>query len=130
MQNSSDPILATLMFAELGKKKKRSLPWDGNKVWGRAVSEESDRSQKTAREAPVFAVTAPDSSQKIPTSCCLLNGLSASVKRNLLQQNLYKLEETGICVVAVVRDGAATNRVGIKRDVINSQCWFPDSTLR
>lgn len=55
--------------------------------------------------------------------------MSATVKVNLVQQFLRKLEEVGLNIVALVCDGTATNRsmfhmLGVSFSGLNKQCWF------
>lgn len=130
VEKSTSQIFVTLMFDEMVIKK--DLVWDGQKITGHVDlgdgSIGSDDSE-VAKEALVFMVTALNRNWKIPLGYCLILSLSANIKQNLLQQNLRKLEETGVTVVAVVCHVSATNRsvmakLGVKCDEQTVQCWF------
>lgn len=131
VEGSTNIIFAALMFDEMAIKK--DLVWDGEKVTGYVDLGEggiATDDSEAAKEALVFMVTALNRNWKIPVGYCLVHSLSATVKLNLVQQYLRKLEETGVVIVAVVCDGTATNRslmskLGISCDDQAAQCWFP-----
>jgi len=82
------------------------------------------------REALVFCIVCLNQSWKLPIAFYLINGITTVQKRNLTEQCLHALQETGILIVSLTCDGLSSNLSMLQslgcnfNSSANFQSWF------
>lgn len=109
-QNNDKPLYGALCIDEMAIRK--LVEWDGCNYFGYAnigCSLDSD-DVPLAKEAFTFMLTALNDTWKIPVGYFLLHSITAQQKALLVEQCISLLKVSGVTVVSLTYDGAATNR--------------------
>lgn len=102
-------ILCSLVFDEMAIRK--YVEWDGHRYYGLVDlgTGISDESMGLASQVLTFMLVSVNESWKIPLGYFFINSLSSTKKAELLNQCFNLLFESGISVMNVTFDGAASN---------------------
>lgn len=127
---SNHKILCSRMIDEVAIK--RHLEYDVEKMRGDVDlgNELMTETSAEAKEALVFMLVAVNGSWKLPVAYFLTGSLNGHQKSTLVQECIKKAEESGVQVVFLTFDGAASNisnsarAVGCKLDEPNMKPWF------
>lgn len=128
--SSNADVICSLIFDEMSIRK--LVEWDGKQFTGYVdMGTEIDSDElPEAREVVVFMLVALNGSWKIPVAYFFINGLGGREKANLLVQCLEFVHESGVKVLSVTFDGAASNMTMASAlgcnftDAKNLKTWF------
>lgn len=108
---SSHQTWVTLMFDEMSIKKCTGIEWNGKEFVGYVDLGDGVCLPDTdeAKEVLVLMVVALNASWKSPIAYYLINGLSAEIKKNILEEAITRLNHINVNVVAITCDGLKSN---------------------
>lgn len=112
---SSHQIWVVLMFDEMSIKK--CIEWNGKEFVGYVDLGDGVCLTETeeAKEVLVLMVVALNASWKMPIGYYLINGLSAEIKKNILEEAVKRLQNINLNVISITCDGLTSNiSVGTK----------------
>lgn len=124
-------LIGALMFDEMAIR--QHLDYNSGKIIGYVDCGSNIQCDTTAiaREALVYCVVCINEGWKLPIAFFLINGISMEQKRNLTEQCLTALQETGMLIVSLTCDGLSSNLsmlqslgCNFNSNSNNFQSWF------
>jgi len=123
-------LFGTLIFDEMSIR--QHIEYDGARYSGYVDfgNDIIDDSTSIAKDALVFLFVCMNAAWKVPVGYFFINGITADQKSSLITQCICLLHGTGVRVIALTFDGAATNLSTVKQLQCNVspyslQTWFP-----
>lgn len=100
------PLIGTLVFDEMSIK--REARYTGKSISGYIDFGDDTEKESTclAKDALVFMFVCMNATWKVPVGYFFVNGVTTNQKKNLINQCLRVLHETGVKVAAITCDGA------------------------
>lgn len=123
-------VVCSLMLDEMAIRKK--IEWTGHKFSGYVDfgADIANDSTPEAKEALVIMVNCVNGRWKIPIAYFFIDGLGGREKANIVKRCLEFIHESGIEIISLTFDGAASNIsmanfLGANVSVENMKTWFP-----